>query len=157
MIKRLLFVALCWQLSACSMVSGWMQSGSEVDQLFRTIHLQDRYQHAVTAMVDQEVSSQPALTPYRDTLMAFFLQHMSYESLRPSFERLYTEQYDDAQLRRLRQQYQRAGTASSAPLPEAMSTLFERGMDTGRLTLAEKTPILQSMLKAAFQRLQAGQ
>ncbi len=91
-------------------------------ELFKALKLEESLTNTTSAMVDSEVSHNPALAPYRDIMLAWLRKYMTWDAMLPELTRLYTETYTEGEMKALAMFYSSpVGQKSIAKTPELLS------------------------------------
>ncbi|HEY4230969.1 MAG TPA: DUF2059 domain-containing protein [Thermoanaerobaculia bacterium] len=97
-------------------------------ELFRTLKLEESLTNTTTAMVDSEVSHNPALAPYRDIMIAWLRKYMTWDAMLPELTRLYAETYTEGEMKTLAMFYSSPlGQKSIAKTPDLLSRTAQIG------------------------------
>ena len=91
-------------------------------ELFKALKLEESLTNTTSAMVDSEVSHNPALAPYRDIMLAWLRKYMTWDAMLPELTRLYTETYTEGEMKALAMFYSSpVGQKSIVKTPELLS------------------------------------
>jgi hypothetical protein len=121
-------------------------------ELFKALRLEESLTNTTSAMVDSEVSHNPALAPYRDIMLAWLRKYMTWEAMLPELTRLYTETYTEGEMKALAMFYSSpVGQKSIAKTPELLSRTAGIGAKVSQPHSAE----LNAQLNARRDELKA--
>lgn len=121
-------------------------------ELFKALKLEESLTNTTTAMVDSEVSHNPALAPYRDIMIAWLRKYMTWDAMLPELTRLYSETYTEGEMKALAMFYSSpVGQKSIAKTPDLMSRTAQIGARISQPHSAE----LNAQLNARRDELKA--
>ncbi|RJG49097.1 DUF2059 domain-containing protein [Motilimonas pumila] len=110
-----LFFCLCFSGKALASVE------SEAEKLLNTVGMEQAMEQSIATMLDLQMQQNPALAPYKETMLAFFEKHMSFDSLKPDLIALYIEMFTEQELKQINQFYStEAGKKAIRVMPELM-------------------------------------
>ncbi len=96
-------------------------SAAAAMELFKVMKLPTNVQDTAAAMIDSEVSRNPGLNPFRETMLQWLKKYMTWDAMVPQLTKLYTETFTDAELKQMATFYgSPAGQKSLEKLPELM-------------------------------------
>src|SRR4249920_1997335 len=98
--RVLLALALCAAFlpsQALAEKAARTQAAALLDQL----NMQKVLDDSMVLSLDAQIKAQPALVPYRETMLEFFHKYMSYESLKPELVAVYEEAFSEQELSEL--------------------------------------------------------
>ncbi len=97
-------------------------------ELFKALKLEESLTNTTAAMVDSEVSHNPALAPYRDIMLAWLRKYMTWDAMLPELTRLYSETYTEGEMKTLAMFYSSPlGQKSIAKTPDLLSRTAQIG------------------------------
>ena len=106
---------------------------------------------ATTAMTDAMIQGNPALTPYRDVMLAWSAKYLTWENIGPKVVDLYVESFSETELREISAFYKTpTGSKALVLMPELMG----KGAKIGADLMQQYGPELQEMLKARAAELE---
>jgi hypothetical protein len=121
-------------------------------ELFRALKLEESLTNTTTAMVDSEISHNPALAPYRDVMLAWLRKYMTWDAMLPELTRLYSETYTEGEMKTLTMFYSSPlGQKSIAKTPDLLSRTAQIGAKISQPHSAE----LNAQLNARRDELKA--
>jgi hypothetical protein len=121
-------------------------------ELFRALKLEESLASTTTAMVDSEISHNPALAPYRDVMLAWLRKYMTWDAMLPELTRLYSETYTEGEMKTLAMFYSSPlGQKSIAKTPDLLSRTAQIGAKISQPHSAE----LNAQLNARRDELKA--
>ncbi len=121
-------------------------------ELFKALRLEESLTNTTAAMVDSEVSHNPALAPYRDIMLAWLRKYMTWDAMLPELTRLYTETYTEGEMKALAMFYSSPlGQKSIVKTPELLSKTAALGAKISQPHSAE----LNAQLNARRDELKA--
>ena len=119
------------------------------EDLLSILNLNDSMNRMINQMVMLQVQRQPQLQPYRHILLDFFGKYLSYNSLKPDFIDIYTEEFTEKELRDIIAFYKTpTGQKTITKMPVLMQKGAPVGMGKVKLHAAE----LESMIKAEVEK-----
>ena len=96
-------------------------SAAAAMELFKVMKLPTNVQDTAAAMIDSEVSRNPGLNPFRETMLQWLKKYMTWDAMVPQLTKLYTETFTDAELKQMATFYgSPAGQKSLEKLPVLM-------------------------------------
>ena len=121
-------------------------------ELFKALKLEESLTNTTAAMVDSEVSHNPALAPYRDIMLAWLRKYMTWDAMLPELTRLYSETYTEGEMKTLALFYSSPlGQKSIAKTPDLLSRTAQIGARVSQPHSAE----LSAQLSARRDELKA--
>ena len=121
-------------------------------ELFKALKLEESLTNTTAAMVDSEVSHNPALAPYRDIMLAWLRKYMTWDAMLPELTRLYSETYTEGEMKTLAMFYSSPlGQKSIAKTPDLLSRTAQIGARISQPHSAE----LNAQLNARRDELKA--
>ena len=148
-------------LSICVLGFGGMtvvqESASSHDQavldLLRLMGLERTLMGAATAMVDAQITANPAIAPYRDVMLEWISKYFTWDAMVPDLSKIYKETFTESELRELIAFYQTpTGQKSLAKIPE----LMQKGAAVGVTLAQQHTAELEVMLQERKKQIEAG-
>ena len=102
-------------------------------ELFKAIKLESSLPNTSAAMIDSEINRNPAMAPYRDTMLNWLKKYMTWNSMLPELTRLYVDTYSEAELKELAAFYRTpTGQKSLTKMPELMQKTAMIGAKLGQ-------------------------
>ena len=127
------------------------QHRQAANQLLDAMNINQLLAQSIEAMMQLELSKNPALLPFEGTMRSFFKKYMSGESLRPDFIDLYVATFSERELVELTRFYRSPiGRKALKTAPGLMA----KGAAIGQQRVQENLPELQRMVAEEAQRLQ---
>jgi uncharacterized protein len=121
-------------------------------ELFKALKLEESLENTTTAMVDTEISHNPALAPYRDIMLAWLRKYMTWDAMLPELIRLYSETYTEGEMKTLAMFYSSPlGQKSIAKTSDLLSRTAQIGARISQPHSAE----LNAQLNARRDELKA--
>jgi hypothetical protein len=146
--KLLVLLTFFCMSSVCAAAS---QAEQEAEKLLDSMGMAQVLEQSIAQMLDVELQQNAALAPYKGVMLQFFSKHMSYESLKPSMLKLYSETFTAAELRALNQFY---ATDVGKKTIEKMPMLMAEGAKIGAARVQDNIGELQAMIQAEAKRIQ---
>lgn len=106
-------------------------------------------------MIGMILNTQTGAVPeqYREKFIGvmkkFMGKYFSYEVLKPSFAKMYADEFTEEELNELTKFY---SSATGKKFAGKMAGLTQKGMELGRKLVEEHKPELESMIKEAFKQ-----
>jgi hypothetical protein len=122
----------------------------EAEILLDTMGMETAMDQSMSQMLDVQLQQNPALAPYKGVMMQFFRKHMSWNSLKPEFLKIYTEAFSATELREINAFY---ATDAGKKTIEKMPELIAQGGQIGVTRVQENIGELQEMIKIESERL----
>ena len=149
--RVILFGALVGALFIAQFVLADTESEIEAEKLFATMGMEEALVQSMSRMVDTQLQQNAALAPFKSVMMKFFSKHMSWESLKPEFVRIYSEAFTAKELHEINEFY---STDTGQKSIKLMPTLMAQGSQVGAARVQANIGELQAMIKAESERLQ---
>ena len=144
LLRALLVLVLCLPSFALA------EQRKEAALLLDQIDMQATLDQSISLSLDAQISSQPQLAPYRETMLAFFRKYMSYESLKADLVRIYEEAFSEKELAQLRAFY---ATPIGKKSLQLMPSLMAKGAELGQKRVEAHIPELTKMIQEQTERL----
>ncbi|XOB63517.1 DUF2059 domain-containing protein [Campylobacterota bacterium DY0563] len=128
-----------------------VEADREAEKLLSTIGMEKVMNLSMSQMIDLQLQQTPALAPYKPVIIKFFNKHMSWESLKPEFLKIYSEAFSAKELHEINEFY---ATKTGKKTIELMPSLMTQGAQIGASRVQENIEELQAMIKAESERLQ---
>ncbi|WP_320033658.1 DUF2059 domain-containing protein [Halarcobacter sp.] len=128
-----------------------VEADREAEKLLSTIGMEKVMNLSMSQMIDLQLQQTPALAPYKPVIIKFFNKHMSWESLKPEFLKIYSEAFSAKELHEINEFY---ATKTGKRTIELMPSLMTQGAQIGASRVQENIEELQAMIKAESERLQ---
>ncbi|WP_028110141.1 DUF2059 domain-containing protein [Ferrimonas futtsuensis] len=101
-------------------------------------------------VLDLQVSANPEMAPYRETLKAFYFKYAGWDSVKEEYAALYQETFTEAELRQLTRFYR---TEVGQKILRLQPQLMEEAMRIGERRLDENLQELQQRVREREQQL----
>ena len=126
------------------------ESEREAEKLFAAIGMEEALTQSMSQMVDLQLQQNPAMAALlRPVIMEFFQKHMSWESLKPEFLKIYSEAFSARELREINDFY---ATDTGQKTIKLMPSLMAQGGQIGAARVQANIGELQAMIKEAERR-----
>lgn len=125
---------------------------TEAEILLNTLGMEVAMTQSMSQMVDLQLQNNPGMAPYKEIMLTFFDKHMNWESLKPDFKKIYSEEFTAEELRELNAFY---ATDIGKKSIERMPALMTKGAQIGMSRVQNNIGELQEMMKAETERLKA--
>ena len=135
----------------------WAASDSHraaAGRLMDTMELDTLMAGSIESMLRLEISQNPTLQPFEQTMRAFFTKYMSGESLREGFINIYVETFTERELDEINAFY---ATPTGKKTLNETPVLLEKGARLGQQRIQENIPELQRMIQEEAQRIKSMQ
>ncbi len=127
------------------------ESQREAERLLTNMQMKEMMVESIEKMVDLQMQQNPTLAPYKQVLLQFFEKHMSWESLKPEFVKIYADAFTAAELRDLNAFY---ATPTGQKTIRMMPSLMTQGAQIGMSRVQANSAELTEMIEAESKRLQ---
>ena len=127
------------------------ESELEAEKLFTIMGMEEAMVQSISQMLDLQLQQKPSLAPFKSVMLSFFTKHMSWESLKPDFIRIYSEEFTASELRDINEFY---ATDTGKKTIKRMPSLMVQGGQVGAARVQANRGDLQAMIKAESERLQ---
>ncbi len=127
------------------------ESQREAERLLTNMQMKEMMVESIEKMVDLQMQQNPTLAPYKQVLLQFFEKHMSWESLKPEFVKIYADAFTAAELRDLNAFY---ATPTGQKTIRMMPSLMTQGAEIGMSRVQANSAELTEMIEAESKRLQ---
>jgi hypothetical protein len=116
---------------------------SPVEDFFDAMQMEKTMNNLIDQQVAQQISASPQLAPAASKLKAFFRKYMGWNAIKKDMARLYSTQFDEAELRGLTIFYKsNLGKKSITAMPK----LFARGQKIATKAIMPHFPELQKII-----------
>ncbi len=115
-------------------------------ELTELLRMEELIQQSYEEMVDVQIRGNPELRGYREVMLAFFREYMSWEVLRADITGLYVEAFTEAELRELILFY---SSPVGQKAVEVMPELMRRGTEIGMRRVQQHLPELEGLIQEA--------
>ncbi|MFP4501115.1 MAG: DUF2059 domain-containing protein [Candidatus Hydrogenedentota bacterium] len=115
-------------------------------ELTELLHMDELIQQSYEEMVDVQIRGNPELRGYREVMLAFFREYMSWEILRADITGLYVEAFTEAELRELILFY---SSPVGQKAVDVMPELMRRGTEIGTRRVQQHLPELERLIQEA--------
>lgn len=120
-----------------------------VKSFFKVAKMDELINSSLIQMTDVQVNANPAMAPYRDTLLKFFQKYMSWSSLEPDITKLYVKEFSEDEINQIASFYKTSvGQKVMKKLPE----LSAQGAAIGQARVQEHMSELQAMITAGEEK-----
>jgi hypothetical protein len=123
----------------------------EADKLLSTIGMEQAMVQSMEQMLNLQLQQNPLLAPYKTVMIEFFNKHMSWESLKPEFIKIYAQAFSGDELREITDFYR---TEVGSKTIKLMPTLMAQGGQIGASRVQANIGELEAMIQAEAERLQ---
>lgn len=120
-------------------------------ELLKIMQLDKMLNETIDKILDLEMSRNPALQPYKNTLKKFFEKYMSAKSLEKDFITIYVEAFTEKELQELVSFYK---TPTGQKALKATPELTAKGAALGQKRVQDNIEELQQMIAEEAQRIQ---
>lgn len=149
--KKFTFVFLAAALVITNAFAATDSHNKAADELLDAMNMNELLEQSIESMMQFELSNNPALLPYEETMRAFFKKYMSGDSLRDEFIAIYVETFSENELIEIADFYKtETGQKALKTAPE----LLAKGAAIGQQRVQENLPELQEMVKQEARRIQ---
>lgn len=149
--KHLVVILLALSLNLPVMAATSQAHRQAAEELLEVTGLKGSMDRMITQMVEMQVQQKPEMQPYREVLLQFFAKYLGFNSIKPDFIDIYTEEFTEQELRQLTDFYRTpVGKKTITKLPVLMQKGAQIGMSKVRMHEGE----LREMLEAEQKRLQ---
>jgi len=69
------------------------------DDLLVAMDARAQYESALVSAMDAELAADPSLAPYRDVMLGFLQEYVSWERVKGDYARVYAQRFSEADLR----------------------------------------------------------
>lgn len=138
-------------LFTAHLVTADAASEKEAEILLNSMGMEEAMVQSMSQMIDLQIQQNPTLGPYKSVMMEFFDIHMSWESLKPEFLRIYAEAFSAGELQEINRFY---ATDTGKKTIKLMPFLMAEGSQVGISRVQDNIGELQVMIKAESERLQ---
>ena len=115
------------------------------EELLVAIGTPQSIERSLPAMVDSQVAQAPGLAPYRDQLLDFYEETVSWKQMKADLIPLYTKAFSEAELRRMLEFYRSdVGRKTLEQLP----LLVAQGAQLALRKVQQRLPELQKKIDA---------
>lgn len=122
------------------------------EELLNIMNTAQLLEKSIDQMLQIQIQQNPNLEPYKGTMLKFLKKHMSYENLKDDLIRLYTESFNEDELRQISTFYQTpVGQKAVLKMPELMS----KGAQLGASKVQQHIGELQAMIQEEVKRNQS--
>ena len=152
-----LIVIGCLNLRGFAQTAPTTPSASHVaaaHDLLDAMKLRTTLVQMVNSMLDQQVAANPQIAPYKQIMSDFMKKHMSFDTLKPEFARLYAEEFTEPELKELAAFYR---TPTGAKMANKLVVLTQKGAQIGQRRVQQHLPELQQAIMQAAQQQQGQQ
>ena len=125
---------------------------ASASRLLDTMEINVLLAGTIESMLQLELSKNPALQPFENTIRDFFNKYMSGESLRDAFIDIYVETFTENELNELNAFY---STPTGQKTLKETPALLAKGARIGEQRVQENIPELKLMIQEESKRIQA--
>jgi hypothetical protein len=144
-------------LGSVSVVSSPADDASHrqaAEQLLVATNTEQVLDDSLEASLQMQISQNPMLAPYADTMRAFFEKHLAWESIKPELVDLYVTSFTEKELKEISKFYSTpVGRKAITKLPELMSA----GAAIGQRRVQENMGELVQMIQQKEKELQGAE
>ena len=137
-------------LLTCLTIGMPSYASEEAKKLFDILEMEKSFNQTIKTMVDIQLKQQPELLPFKDVILDFFQKHMNYESLKPEMVKIYTEAFNEFELKKINSFY---ATPTGQKTIKLMPILVNKGAQIGQKKVADNIQELQRMIKQRIEQL----
>lgn len=123
----------------------------EAEELLTLMKLEKTLTQSMDQMLQIQLQQNPALLPYKATMMKFLNKYMSYDRLKPELVKIYAESYTKKELNDLIAFYK---TDTGKKSIDLMPALTAQGAQLGATLVQQNLPELQQMIQEEATRIQ---
>ena len=138
-------------LFVAQLVFADIESEKEAEKLLTTMGMKEVMVQSMSQMLDLQLQQNPTLAPFKSVMMSFFNKHMSWESLKPEFLKIYSEAFSAKELHEINEFY---ATDTGKKTIQLMPSLMAQGGQIGVGRVQANIGEFQAMIKAESERLQ---
>jgi len=151
-----LFIKTIFVLFVFVVISTSTQASSDshknaANELLDTININELLSQSIDAMLQLELSNNPSLIPFENTMKSFFNKYMSGDSLRDEFLVMYMNTFTEGELIEINNFYKtETGQKALKTAPQLMAD----GAALGQQRVEENIQELETMIKEESLRIQ---
>ena len=119
-------------------------------KLLEAMQAAENFDKAIKSSLDMRVKQQPALAPYRKTMMAFFAKYTSWNSLKGDMAKIYAAEFTIKELKELTAFY---NTPLGKKVAKLQPTLMAKGRELGARRVQTNMGELKRMIQAETIRI----
>jgi uncharacterized protein len=123
----------------------------DASELLQVMGAQQASEQGTAAMIDNLLSAQPVMQPYRDVFTQWAAKYLTWQQLEPQMAALYAKAFTRAELEDLIRFYKSPTGRKAA---KVMPGLTKQAMQIGSGIARQHLPELQEMIKARAAELQ---
>ena len=98
------------------------------EELMNAMHMEDLLTNTIEKMIQLQIQQKPKLEPYKKVMTEFFNKYMSYDNMRDKLIKLYTEAFNENELKELTNFYKTpVGQKAIKKVPELTSKGAQMG------------------------------
>ena len=125
-------------------------AAAAAQELFKAMHLDTSLNDTSAAMIDSEISRNPGLTPYRQTMLDWLRKYMTWQAMQPELTRMYLDAFSETELKQMADFYSSpTGQKSLQKLPD----LMQRTAMAGARLSQEHQDELRTLMSARSEEL----
>ena len=124
------------------------------EELLYVLDIKNLLQRTTEQMLDLQIQRNPSIKPYKNMMMEFFSKYVSYESLKDELITMYSESYNENELREIIKFYK---TPTGQKAIHKMPELMRRGAQLGLQRLENNKSELEEMIEKESERIQHDQ
>ena len=149
--QKIIFTLFIYAVTLTNTLASSDSHKSAANELLNTININELLSESIDAMLQLELSSNPSLIPFEGTMRSFFNKHMSGESLRGEFIKMYMNTFTESELIELNKFYNtKTGQKALKTAPQLMA----EGAALGQQRVEENILDLQNMIEEEALRIQ---
>jgi hypothetical protein len=118
--------------------------------LLNMMNMAELMDQTVVQAIDAQVKGNPQMSPYRETMLAFFRKYASWEQIEGDVTKSYVENFSEAELSEVTQFYK---TPTGKKVLQRMPALMAQGAQIGQQRVQAHLPELMQMIQAQDEKL----
>jgi uncharacterized protein len=119
-------------------------------ELLHVMHLDDQWPALVAAQMDQVITNNPQMAPFKGTMTAFFVKYAGWQAMEPAMQHLYAQQFTEAELRNMIAFY---STPTGQKATSKLAVLQARGAEIGQQAVAAHKDELTAAIMLRAQQI----
>ncbi len=144
----IVFIVFLTQANAFADINSHRKAASE---LLDTMDINTLLVGSIESMLQLQLSNNPALLPFENTMRVFLNKHMNGESLRKGYIDIYVETFTESEIKITNEFYK---TPTGQKTLKETPTLLAKGAKLGQQRVEENLPELQKMIAEEATRIQ---
>lgn len=114
-------------------------------ELMEQMHMPEVLKSSMDTMLASQISANPGLIPFEDTLRSFLEKYMAWDAIKTDMIDLYAREFTEAELKELVAFYR---TPTGQKAIEKMPVLMAKGAEYGRSVVVAHQPELEAAIAA---------